>query len=190
MSLGLLALLLSLFLDLEVFEALDFHHEVELLFLFAVLLLEDFLFLQLLVADGDALRVQKHRVHLLHRVLLFVQRVLRLARDVFLLLPRLLRELVRHFVLAVSVHFHHLLLPRLRCCQLLLLLLFQKFLVLQLLFFRSDNRVVFNAVQLCLRNDDCVCLLPFLDLLPDFSQLVLRNYCCACFLGPLLISYI
>ena len=154
LSLGLLSLLFALLLDLEVLETLDFHHEVELLFLLTVLRLENLLLLELFVTDRDALGVQKHRVHLLHVILFFVERIFSLASDVLLLLARLFCELVRHLVLAVAVHLYHLLLASLCCGELLLLLLLHELFVLDLLLLGSDDRVVLNSVKLGLWNDD------------------------------------
>ncbi len=65
--------LLALFLLLEKLEPFDFHHEVELLLLFDVLLLELSLFLELLVANSDNLGVENHLIHLLDVVQLLVK---------------------------------------------------------------------------------------------------------------------
>lgn len=63
---------LAVFLFLEVLQALDFHHEVELLLFSDPFFLEFLTFDELLVTDGDNFGVEDHLVHLLNVVLLFV----------------------------------------------------------------------------------------------------------------------
>lgn len=65
--------LLSLLFLVEGLESLDLHHQVELLLLFDELSLQLFVFLDLLISDGNDLRVKDHLVHLLDIVKLLVQ---------------------------------------------------------------------------------------------------------------------
>ena len=65
--------LFSLLFLVEGLESLDLHHQVELLLLFDELSLQLFVFLDLLISDGNDLRVKDHLVHLLDIVKLLVQ---------------------------------------------------------------------------------------------------------------------
>ena len=73
LALGVLALGLPLFLVLQAFQPLNFHHQVQALLLSPVLVFQTFLFFQLSVSDCDTLRIDHHLIHVFHIILLFVQ---------------------------------------------------------------------------------------------------------------------
>jgi len=77
--LSLLALYLTLLLQLQRLESLDLHHQVKTLLLLDPLSLESLGFIELAIADRHDFRVKHHLVHMLHIVVVLVEHLLSLG---------------------------------------------------------------------------------------------------------------
>ena len=77
--LGLLALNLTLLLQLQRLESLDLHHQVKALLLLDPLGLESLGFIELAITDRHDFRVKHHLVHVLHVVVVLVEHLLSLG---------------------------------------------------------------------------------------------------------------
>jgi len=162
---------LAVFLFLEVLQALDFHHEVELLLFSDPFFLEFLTFDELLVTDGDNFGVEDHLVHLLNIVLLFVHESLGLGEKglntfhVFGLL--LSRGESRSTGSVVNLHVGF---TSVGASTRLFQLRLSKSGILLLLFSRDDLAGVSDSVELSLSDDGAVSLLTESSLASDRSD--------------------
>ena len=73
---GVNASLLSALVLLKSLQSLDFHHYVKTLLFFDIIGFEFLRLLELLISDGNYLRVEYHLVHVLDVVVLFIELLL------------------------------------------------------------------------------------------------------------------
>mmetsp|Transcript_22904 Transcript_22904/g.26270 ORF Transcript_22904/g.26270 Transcript_22904/m.26270 type:complete len:224 (-) Transcript_22904:105-776(-) len=173
LPLRIFAFLLDLLFMLDILQPFNFHHDVEPAVLFSVLVLESLLLLELLIPDGDALRVEDHLVHRLNVVLLLVKDLLGHREHADLLLLILDFELVRReFVVALFVHLVHAFDPRVVKGLLRFLLALHELGLLFLLLFRHYYAGLPDSVDFGLRQDHGVALQPLHGVLTYSPQLV------------------
>ena len=163
----------SLLFFLEDLESLDFHHEVEFLLLFDPLLLKSFILLQLLVSDGHDLGVEDHLVHVFDIVEVLIKLLLSLGKESLCLLSLIDLPVGRlNFGGSLGIHFEHFGLSCLRLCHSGLFLFLKKLLFLDSLLLGFDGGSLSNSVHIGLRDDNGICLIVFLSVLSNPSELV------------------
>lgn len=164
---------LTLLLFLEDLKTLNFHHEVELLLLFKIFVLKALVLLQLLITNGNDLRVEDHLVHVLHIVKVVIHFLLSAGQQSLILLGLHLRELTGSLSLGTSsIELLHLCLAGLRLGESSRLLLLEKLLLLDQLVLSLDSCCVSDTVKVILTEDDGIILFVLLDFASDATELL------------------
>ena len=164
---------LTLLLFLKDLEALNLHHEVELLLLLKIFMLEALVLLQLLVTNCDDLGVEHHLVHVLHIVEVIVHLLLGAGQESLVLgIFRLLVVAGGLLSGTPGIELLHFSLAGLRLSESSRLLLLKELLLLDHLILGLDSSCVSDAIKVALRDNDGVILVFRLDFASDATQLI------------------